>query len=101
MPVVFTPGEAETRPLYPDQVVYKTAQKVADLLGVGPDEAVAVSADSEADRVYVTGANYRDIGFSVGDVILIYRDAQALGIEKTITAVTEGGANGVALYFTG
>lgn len=101
MPVVFAPGEVETRPLYPDQIIYTTAQKVADLLGVGPDEAVAVSADSEADRVYVTGANYRDIGFSVGDVILIYSDAQALGIEKTITAVTEGGANGVALYFTG
>ena len=101
MPVVFSPGEPETRPLKPDSIVYTTAQKVADLLGVGPSEAVAVGADSEADRVYVTGADYRNHGFSVGDTILIYSDAQALGIEKEITAVTEGGANGVALYFTG
>tara|TARA_R100000234_G_scaffold118797_1_gene100059 strand:+ start:16835 stop:18658 length:1824 start_codon:yes stop_codon:yes gene_type:complete len=101
MPVVFSPGEPETRPLNPDSIVYTTAQKVADILGIGPGEAVAVSADSEADRVYVTGADYRAHGFAVGDTILIYSDAQALGIEKEITAVTEGGSNGVALYFTG
>ena len=101
MPVVYSPGEAETRPLDVDGIVYTTAQKVANLLGVGPGEAVAASADSESDRVYVTGADYRDHGFAVGDTILIYSDAQALGIEKTITAIAEGGANGVALYFTG
>lgn len=101
MPIVFSPGEGETRPLYPDDVVYTTAQKVADYLNIGPSEAVLVSADTEADRVYVTGADYRDIGFSAGDVLLIYSDAQAMGVEKTITAVAEGGSNGVALYFTG
>ena len=101
MPQVFSPGEGETRPLDPTAVIYTTAQKVADLLDMGPQDAVAVSADSESDRVYVTGADYRNIGFSVGDTILIYSDAQALGIEKTITSIAEGGANGVALYFTG
>ena len=101
MPVVYSPGEAETRPLDPDGIVYTTAQKVADLIGIGPGEAVAASANTEADRVYVTGADYRDHGFAVGDTILIYSDAQALGVEKTLTAVSEGGANGVALYFTG
>lgn len=101
MPMIYSPGEAETRPLNPDAIVYTTAQKVAELLGIGPGEAVAVSADSDADRVYVTGADYRAHGFAVGDTILIYSDAQALGIEKEITAVTEGGSNGVALYFTG
>jgi hypothetical protein len=100
MPVVFSPGEAETRPLYPDDIVYTTAQKVADLLGVGRGEAVAASADTEADRVYVTGADYRDHGFAAGDTILIYSDAQALGVEKEITVIAEGGANGVALYFS-
>ncbi len=40
MPVVFSPGEPETRPLEPDAIVYTTAQKVADLLGVGRGEAV-------------------------------------------------------------
>jgi hypothetical protein len=101
MPRVFSPGEAETRPLYPDEIVYTTAQKVADLLGIGPSEAVLASANTEADRVYVTGADYRAHGFAVGDTILVYSDAQALGVEKVITAVTEGGSNGVALYFTG
>ena len=101
MPVVFSPGEAETRPLNPDGIVYTTAQKVANLLGIGRGEAVLASANTEADRVYVTGADYRDHGFAVGDTILIYSDAQALGVEKTLTAVTEGGSNGVALYFTG
>tara|TARA_R110002020_G_scaffold81904_3_gene203043 strand:+ start:1566 stop:3188 length:1623 start_codon:yes stop_codon:yes gene_type:complete len=101
MPVVFSPGEPETRPLEPDAIVYTTAQKVADLLGIGPSEAVLASANTEADRVYVTGSDYRSHGFAVGDTILIYSDAQALGVEKKITAVTEGGSNGVALYFTG
>ena len=101
MPMIYSPGEAETRPLNPDAIVYTTAQKVAELLGIGPGEAVLASADTEADRVYVTGADYRDTGYSVGDVLLIYSDAQAMGVEKTITAVAEGGANGVALYFTG
>ena len=101
MPVVFSPGEPETRPLDPDAIVYTTAQKVADYLAIGPQDAVLVSADSESDRVYVNGADYRTIGFEVGDIMYIYSDAQALGIEKTITSIAEGGANGVALYFTG
>ena len=92
MPVVFSPGEPETRPLDPDAIVYTSAQKVADLLGVGRGEAVLASANTEADRVYVTGSDYRDHGFAVGDTILIYSDAQALGVEKEITAVTEGGS---------
>jgi len=40
MPVVFSPGEAETRPLDPTATVYTTAQKVADFLSIGPQEAV-------------------------------------------------------------
>ena len=62
MPVVFSPGEAETRPLDPDAIVYTTAQKVADLLGIGPSEAVAASADTVANAVFVTGADYRSHG---------------------------------------
>ena len=75
MPVVFRPGEAETRPLYPDKVVYTTAQIVADLLGIGPGEAVLASADTVANAVFVTGADYRAHGISVGDTILGYSDA--------------------------
>jgi len=101
MPVVFSPGEPETRPLDPDAIVYTTAQKVADFLAIGPQDAVLVAADSVSDGVYVTGADYRTIGFEVGDTIFIYSDADPLGLEKTITAISNGGASGVKLAFTG
>ena len=55
MPVVFSPGEPETRPLDPDAIVYTTAQKVADLLGVGRGEAVLMSSNPEANGIFVTG----------------------------------------------
>ena len=96
MPQVFSPGEAETRPLDPDAIVYTTAQKVADLLEIGPQEAVAVSNDSDSDGVYVTGADFRNIGFSVDDTILIYSDADPLGVERTISSITTS-VNGVNL----
>lgn len=99
MPVVFSPGEPETRPLDPDAIVYTSAQKVADLLGVGPSEAVLASANSVDDGVYVTGSDFRTHGFSVGDTILIYSDSSALGDERVITAITDGGASGVKLAF--
>ncbi len=100
MPVVFSPGEPETRPLNPSETVYTTAQKVADLLDIGPTEAVLVSSDSATDGVFVTGGDYRSIGFSVGDTILIYSDADPMGFEKTITAISSS-ASGVKLAFSG
>jgi hypothetical protein len=100
MPVVFSPGEAETRPLNPEAIVYTTAQKVADILGIGPGEAVLVSANSVSDGVYVTGSDYRSHGFAVGDSILLYSDADPLGISKSITAISSS-ASGVKLAFTG
>ena len=99
MPQVFSPGEPETRPLDPDALVYTTPQKVADLLEIGPQEAVAVAANSDSDGVYVTGADYRNIGFAVNDVILIYSDADPLGIDRTISSITTS-VNGVKLNFT-
>ena len=99
MPVVFSPGEAETRPLNPEEIVYTTAQKVADLLGIGPQEEVLVSADSESGAVFVTGADYRNHGFEVGDSILIYSDADPMGKTATISDITST-ANGVKLHFT-
>ena len=100
MPIVFSPGEPETRPLDPTATVYTTAQKVADLLDIGPGEAVLVSVDSVSDGVFITGADYRNIGYSVGDSLLIYSDADPLGVEKTITAITSS-SSGVKLAFTG
>ena len=98
MPQVFSPGEAETRPLDPTAVVYTTAQKVADLLDIGPQEAVLMSANAEANAVFVTGSDYRNIGFSVGDVLLIYSDADPMGLDRTITAISST-AGGVKLTF--
>ena len=108
MPAVFSPGEAETRPLDPEAIVYTTAQKVADLLGIGPQEAVLVSsdttlsvvggADNDVAKVYVTGSDYRDTGFSVGDSILVYSDADPMGFTAAITEITST-SNGVALGF--
>ena len=99
MPMVFSPGEPETRPLNPDEIVYTTAQKVADLLGIGPSEAVLMSANAEANAVFVTGGDYRNTGFSVGDTILIYSDADPMGLERTITAIATS-ASGVKLSFS-
>ena len=99
MPVVFSPGEPETRPLRPTEIVYTTAQKVADLLGIGPQEAVLMAANAEANAVFVTGTDYRETGFSVGDTILIYSDADPMGLEREITAITST-ASGVKLAFS-
>ena len=99
MPMVFSPGEPETRPLNPDEIVYTTAQKVADLLGIGPSEAVLMSANAEANAVFVTGGDYRNTGFSVGDTILIYSDADPMGLERTITAIATS-VSGVKLSFS-
>ena len=99
MPIVFNPGEAETRPLDPAAIVYTTAQKVADFLSIGPQEAVLVSADSTTTAVFVTGADYRTVGFSKDDTILIYSDADPLGTERVITTISSS-ANGVQLNFS-
>tara|TARA_R100001129_G_scaffold125415_1_gene87818 strand:+ start:3317 stop:4876 length:1560 start_codon:yes stop_codon:yes gene_type:complete len=99
MPVVFSPGEPETRPLDPDAIVYTSAQKVADILGIGPSEAVLMAANAEANAVFVTGGDYRNTGFSVGDTILIYSDADPMGQEHAITAITTS-ASGVKLAFS-
>jgi len=101
MPTIYSPGEGETRPLDPTAIVYTTAQKVADYLGIGPQEPVVTSADSVSDGVFITGEDYRRCGTEVGDTILIYSDANPLGVEKTITAITNGGSSGVKLAFTG
>jgi hypothetical protein len=99
MPQVFSPGEAETRPLDPTAIVYTTPQKVADLLDIGPQEAVLMSANAEANAVFVTGADYRNTGFSVGDTLLLYSDADPMGVDRDITAITST-TSGVRLAFT-
>ena len=49
--------------------------------------------------MFVTGADYRNIGFSVGDTLLLYSDADPLGLDRDITAITTS-AGGVKLAFS-
>ena len=81
MPVVFSPGEPETRPLDPTATVYTTAQKVADLLDIGPQEAILMSATADTNAVYITGTDFRNHGFTIGDKVRIYSDADPFGKE--------------------
>lgn len=108
MPKVFSPGEPETRPLYPDEVVYTTAQKVADLLDIGPQDAILMSATADANAVYITGNEFRATGFSVGDKIRVYSDADPFGHEDLEIATVgasassdSAGTGHVKLTFTG
>jgi len=105
MPVVFSPGEPETRPLDPSAVVYCTAQQVADLLDIGPQEAILMSAAADTDAVYITGNEFRQVGFSVGDKIRVYSDADPFGEDDLeITAIGRGAgdkAGHVKITFSG
>lgn len=87
MPMVFSPGEPETRPLDPTATVYTTAQKVADLLDIGPQEEVLASATADVDAYYITGTDFRSHGFEVGDKVKIYSDADPFG-HKDIEVLT-------------
>lgn len=86
MPVVFSPGEPETRPLDPEAIVYTTGNKVAQLLGIAAGEPVNGAADAASTGFYITGTDLREHGFESGDTILVYSDLDPLGTEFTITA---------------
>jgi len=86
MPVVFSPGEPETRPLDPSAVVYTTGNKVAELLGIAAGTPVVGSADAVSTGFYITGTDFREHGFESGDTILVFSDLDPLGTEFTITA---------------
>ena len=86
MPVVFSPGEAETRPLDPSAIVYTTPDKVGQLLGIAPGEPVLAAADASATGFYINGTDLREHGFESGDTILVHSDLYPLG--KTFTIGT-------------
>ena len=85
MPVVFSPGEPETRPLDPTAIVYTTGDKIGQLLGIAAGEPVLGSADAASTGFYITGTDFREHGFESGDVILVHSDLDPLGTEFTIT----------------
>jgi hypothetical protein len=90
MPAVFSPGEAETRPVDPDAIVYTTGDKVGELLGIAPGEPVLAAADSSASGFYISGTDLREHGFESGDSIFVFSDLYPLGETFTIgTPVVE------------
>jgi hypothetical protein len=53
-----------------------------------------MSADADTDAIYITGNEYRDVGFSVGDKIRIYSDADPFGHDDLeITAIARGASS--------
>ncbi len=88
MPVVFSPGEPETRPLDPEAIVYTTGDKVGQLLGIAAGEPVLGAADAVSDGFFILGADFREHGFESGDTILVHSDLDPLGTEFVITAPT-------------
>lgn len=102
MPVVFSPGEVAVKPVDPDQIVYTTPQKVADLLNIAPGEPVLLAADASSGQpvVAISGTDYREHGFEAGDTVLLYDDNSPLGEEVEVSAVGQSGGN-VTLTMTG
>jgi len=98
MPRAFTPGHRPDAPLYPDELTYTTVEKVADYLQLPLPDPVSLAGDSVIAtndiKFPITGADYRRWGYSAGEKILVYDDANAMGIEFTIGSVESVGSNG-------
>jgi len=98
MPRAFSPGHRPDAPLYPDDLVYTTVEKVADYLQLPLPDPVSLAGDSVIAtndiKFPITGADYRRWGYAATDKILVYDDANAMGIEFTLTGVESVGSAG-------
>ena len=99
MPTVFQTGEREGRPLFPDRIYYTSAQKVADILQIPFPDPIPLATDDGSTYVDIAPADYRLVGFEVGDKIEITSDAE-MGEERTITSIARASGN-VRLSFSG
>lgn len=99
MPTVFETGEREGRPLFPDRLYYTSAQKVADILQIPFPDPVFLAAEDGSTHVDIAPADYRLVGFEVGDKIEITSDTE-MGEERVVTGVARASGN-VRLSFTG
>jgi hypothetical protein len=99
MPTVFQTGEREGRPLFPDRLYYTSAQKVADILQIPLPDPVYLSTTDGSTYIEITPADYRLVGFEVGDAIEITSDSE-MGEERTITVIARASGN-VRLSFSG
>lgn len=98
MPSVFQTGEREGRPLFPDRLYYTTAQKVADILQIPIPDIVYLTGTDGDTHVEISPADFRLVGFEVGDSIEITSDTE-MGETRVITAVARSSGN-VRLSFT-
>ena len=98
MPRAFSPGHRPDSPLYPDELVYTTVEKVADYLQLPLPDPVSLAGDSVIAtndiKFPITGADYRRWGYAATDKILVYDDANAMGIEFTLTGIESVGSAG-------
>jgi len=101
MPVIFQTGEREPRPLFPNDLVYSSAQKVADILQIPLQDPAYLTADSNtsATSAKITPADHRMIGFEVGDSVEIASDVE-LGETVVLTSVARDGTD-VVLSWSG
>jgi len=101
MPVVFQTGEREPRPLFPTDLVYSTAQKVADILQIPLQDPAYLTADSNtsATSAKIAPADQRIVGFEVGDSVEIASDVE-MGETVVLTSVARDGTD-VVLSWSG
>jgi hypothetical protein len=94
MPIMFQTGERPPRPLYPDTIYYTSVQKVADMLQIPFPDPVDLTADSNtsATSLKISPADYRLVGFEVGDDIELASDVE-LGETVEITTIARDGTD--------
>ncbi len=110
MPRVFHPGHRPSQPLYPDDLVYTTVQKVSDYLQLPLPEPVTLAGDTTVDTganidasltaltnyilIPIGGADYRRWGFSAGDSITVYDNVESMGSTLSVSLVKSAGTGG-------
>lgn len=110
MPRVFHPGHRPSQPLYPDDLVYTTVQKVSDYLQLPLPEPVTLAGDTTVDTganidasltaltnyilIPIGGADYRRWGFSTGDSITVYDNVESMGSTLSVSLVKSAGTGG-------
>jgi hypothetical protein len=103
MPRVFHPGHRPNQPLYPDELVYTTIQKVSEFLQLPLPDPVTLAGDTTTalgaaidaslettpvDTTYILipigGADYRRWGFAIGDSVTVYDNVESMGSTLTL-----------------
>jgi len=100
MPIVFQTGEREPRPLFPTDLVYSSAQKVADILQIPLQDPVYLSFDVDPTHTAcrIAATDQRLVGFSPADEVELASDTE-MGETLVIDTVTRNGTH-VVISFT-